>query len=297
MCKRGAAVVNLDRRFADYKSDNHAWITLITGEYYPDILPRACELYKPVLVVFGHVLRSAHSATDFFLRLNDERPLWMRIQLMRVFRKYVSPNTPVEMLKRKTWAQKICDEFGGQFRAIAEVQKAFESRPLPDEALCAVLWEYKDRGKKGYDLTERIFQLLREKLPQLTIVGPERAGKDILLGDIFENYTKPDRPVDFVIFENEKPLAVGLARYDSDRGGAQEDDRTGQYRDCAQEVIAYTDAHGMNAKVIFVNDGPGLLLGSMWDDYAYLEDSWNRRVKVVTLRMIADRITYEWLVE
>ena len=132
--------MNSDRRFADYKSDNHAWITLITGEYYPDILPRACELYKPVLVVFGHVLRSA-------------------------------------------------------------------------------------------------------------------------------------------------------------RGGAQEDDRTGQYRDCAQEVIAYTDAHGMNAKVIFVNDGPGLLLGSMWDDYAYIEDSWNRRVKVVTLRMIADRITYEWLVE
>ena len=50
--------MNLDRCFADYKSDNRAWITLITGEYYPDILPRACELYKPVLVVFGHVLRS-----------------------------------------------------------------------------------------------------------------------------------------------------------------------------------------------------------------------------------------------
>lgn len=151
--------------------------------------------------------------------------------------------------------------------------------------------------EKVIDLTERLFRLLREKLPQLTIVGPERAGKDILLGDIFENYTKPDRPVDFVIFENEKPLSVGLARYDSDRGGAQEDDRIGQYRDCAREVIAYADAHGTNTKIIFVNDGPGLLLGSMWDDYASLENTWSRRVKVVTLRMIADRITYEWLVE
>ena len=286
-----------ERSFGDYKSDNYAWITLATGEYYPDILPQACELYTPVLVMFGQLLRSVHSSTDFFMHLTDVRVPWMRIQLMRVFRKYVSPDTPVEMLKRKSSAQKICEEFGGRFRTIVEVQKAFESRPLPDEALCAVLWEYKDRGKKGYDMTERMFQLLREKLPQLTIVGPERAGKDVLLGDVFENYPKPDRPVDFVIFENETVLGVGLARYDSDRGGAQEDDRTGQYRDCAQEVVAYTDALGMNTKVIFVNDGPGLLLGSMWDDYAYIEETWHRRVKVVTLRMITDRITYEWLVE
>ena len=71
-----------------------------------------------------------------------------------VFRKYVSPNTPVEMLKKKTKATWICEEFGKGFRPIVEVQKAFLSRPMPDEALCAVLWEYKDRGKKGYDLTE-----------------------------------------------------------------------------------------------------------------------------------------------
>ena len=55
-----------ERSFGNYKSDNYAWITLITGEYYPDILPQACELYKPVLVMFGQVLRSAHSSTDFF---------------------------------------------------------------------------------------------------------------------------------------------------------------------------------------------------------------------------------------
>ena len=38
--------------FKDYKEDGHNWITLSTGEYYPDILPDACELYKPVLVLF-----------------------------------------------------------------------------------------------------------------------------------------------------------------------------------------------------------------------------------------------------
>ena len=48
-------------------------------------------------------------------------------------------------------------------------------------------------------------------------------------------------------------LAIGLARYDSDRGGAQEDDRTGQYREVAQEIIGYTDSHGMqHIKVIYV---------------------------------------------
>ncbi len=47
--------------------------------------------------------------------------------------------------------------------------------------------------------------------------------------------------------------------------------------------------------VIFLNDGPGLLLGSMWDDYAYLERSWPGKIIVTTLRMVPERITLEWL--
>jgi hypothetical protein len=166
---------------------------------------------------------------------------------------------------------------------------------MPDEALCAVLWEYKDRGKKGYDLTERLFTIIRENYKDLHIIGPERAGKDVILGEIFEGYPKPDRPVDFVLYHNETPVAVGLARYDSDRGGAQEDDRTGQYRDCANEVLGYAHQQGLAIKVIFLNDGPGLLLGSMWQDYTYIEDSWPGLVKVVTLRMVTERITLDWL--
>lgn len=219
----------------------------------------------------------------------------MRVQLARVFRKYASPETPVEMLKKKSAADKICEQFGMGFRRIADVQKAFATRPLPDEALCAILWEYKDRGRKGYDLTEKLFMVLREQFPTLTIIGPERAGRDVPLGKVFRRYPKPDRPIDFVISEGENVLAVGLARYDSDRGGAQEDDRTGGYRDCAQEVLSYTRQHGLKTKVIFLNDGPGLLLGSMWNDYAYLESSWPGLVKVVTLRMVPERISLAWL--
>jgi hypothetical protein len=283
------------RSFADYKEEGHLWITLATGEYYPDILPLACELYTPVLVLFGQMLERAHSSTDLFMAISSVNEQWMRIQLSRVFRKYVSPETPVEMLKKKSAASHICEHFGAGFRAVQEVQKAFRSRPIADEAICAVLWEYKDRGKKGYDLTERLFAILRERLPDLRVIGPERAGKDVLLGEVFPDYPKPDRPVDFVIIDGDVILAVGLARYDSDRGGAQEDDRPGQYRDCAQEILRYADSKGMPTKVIFLNDGPGLLLGSMWNDYAYIENYWPGRAIVATLRMIPERITMEWL--
>lgn len=283
--------------FADYKADARNWITLASGEYYPDILEDACELYKPVLVLFGQLLKSSESSNRLFLQIAEQTDGWMRVQLARVFRKYVSPETPVEMLKQKSKAQKICDEFGKGFRPIQKVQAAFVSRPLPDEALCAVLWEYKDRGKKGYDLTERFFSLFRSTFPDLQITGPERAGKDVLLGQVFEKYPKPDRPVDFVIYDDAKKevLAIGLARYDSDRGGAQEDDRTGGYHNCADEILAYAKKRGLRTKVIFINDGPGLLLGSMWNDYAHLERSRPGKILVATLRMIPERISREWL--
>jgi hypothetical protein len=166
---------------------------------------------------------------------------------------------------------------------------------MPDEALCAILWEYKDRGQKGYNLTERLFSIVRERFPSLQISGPERAGKDVILGELFDDYPKPDRPVDFVLSCKGKPVAIGLARYDSDRGGAQEDDRTGQYRDCATEILEYSKKKGLSLKLIFLNDGPGLLLGSMWKDYAYLENMSPNSVKVVTLRMIPERIKMKWL--
>ena len=28
-----------EKKFGDYKAEGHAWITLASGEYYPDILP------------------------------------------------------------------------------------------------------------------------------------------------------------------------------------------------------------------------------------------------------------------
>lgn len=281
--------------FASYKPNGSDWITLATGEYYPDILPKACELYKPVLVLFGELLKTSYSSEDLFKKIIDETS-WMMIQLSRVFRKYVSPETPVEMLKMKNKMDEIIGTFGKGFRKISEVQSAFNKRPIPDEALCALLYEYKDRGKKGYDLTESLFYQFRKQFPKYQFTGPERAGQDIRLGEVWDDIPKKDRPVDFVIKDKKgNVVAIGLARYDSDRGGAQEDDRTGGYRECAAEIITYCKSHKLKTKVIFINDGPGLLLGSMWDDYSKLEAMFNGKVIVATLRMIPERITEEWL--
>lgn len=286
------------RTFRDYSpSERRNFITLSTGEYYPDILEDACRLYSPVLSTFSTLLHHAASSSALFKDISLVPNQWMRTQLCRVFRKYVSPETPVEMLKKNTKAQQICDEFGEGFRPVHVVQEKFDSRPMPDEAICAVLWEYKDRGKKGYDLTEKFFDLMQARFPNLNIWGPKRSGADVQPTTFWKDYPNKSRPLDFVISSNDNKTiyAVGLARYDSDRGGAQEDDRTGGYKNCADEILSYVHSHGLNTKVIYLNDGPGLLLGSMWEDYSRIEERYPGEVIVVTLRMIEERLTEKWL--
>jgi len=139
------------KTFGDYKAEGHKWITLATGEYYPDILKDACELHKPVLVAFSQLLKSSESSIRLFMRIAEESDGWMRVQLARVFRKYVSPDTPVKKLGANIDVQRICDRFGKRFRPIREVHAAFASRPIPDEAMCAILWEYREDGTMRKD--------------------------------------------------------------------------------------------------------------------------------------------------
>lgn len=286
------------RNFRDYKPEERQnYITLSTGEYYPDVLIDACRLYLPVLETFSQMLRSSGSSEELFMSISNAPNQWMRIQLCRVFRKYVSPEIPVEMLKKKAKARWICRTFGERFRPVNEVQERFNSRPVPDEALCALLWEYKARGQKGYSLTDKFFDMIQDKFPDMCIWGPRGAGADVQATSIWSNYPNNSRPLDFVIASKDKKTiyAVGLARYDGDRGGAQEDDRTGGYKNCADEVLEYIHTHGLKTKVIFLNDGPGLLLGSMWEDYSRIEERHPGEVKVITLRMVAERLNESWL--
>lgn len=285
-----------DDGFRGCSEDRAKWITAADGELYPDYLPAALDLYRPVIEHFGELLEAATSAEDLLRRIVSVSGR-ERVQLLRVFRKYCSPKTPVEMLKVKNKVDAIIDAFSADFRPLAEVREAFASRPIDDEALCALLWEYKDRGKKGYDLTEILFAKVEFAFPELACLGPKRAGADIPIGTLFPDYPHPSHPVDFALVDEETHavVAFGFARYDSDRGGAQEDDRINNYRHVLSEFKEYAVRTGVRSRLIFVNDGPGLTLGSMWEDYVELEGRWPERVRVVTLKMFDGRITREWL--
>jgi hypothetical protein len=294
------------KTFADYKDEGYLWITLAPGQYYPDYLNDASNYFEPILVMFGQLVASSHSSSQLFTRISGV-PSPTRNQLQRVFRRYVCPELPVELTKRKRNAESIAAQFESNFRPIQEVHAAFLSRPVRDEAISALLWEHMRRGQSGYDLTGQFFTLFRSLFPDLTITGPIGAGRDVLLGSVFGDtsasgtnyppYPNPNRPVDFVIYDKDglDVLAIGLARYDSNRGGAQEDDRIGGYRECATEILTYAKNSELRIKVIFLNDGPGLLAGSMWNDYARIEQLWPGKAVVLTLRMVRDRLTREWL--
>ena len=62
---------NVPKSFSDYKDNAHNWITLVTGEYYPDILNDACLLYEPVLVMFGQLLKASESSPRLFLLISQ----------------------------------------------------------------------------------------------------------------------------------------------------------------------------------------------------------------------------------
>ena len=55
-------------KFSDYKDEGENWVTLATGEFYPDILVDACNLYRPVLALFSQLLKSSESSSRLFLQ-------------------------------------------------------------------------------------------------------------------------------------------------------------------------------------------------------------------------------------
>lgn len=289
-----------EKLFGDYKSSAHDYITSQERPYFPDYLEDAKELYSHVFSRFGELLNSSASSTDLLKNINAESGD-IRIQLLRCFRKYVSPMTSVEMLKVKAKMAQVVSGFGASFRDVQEVRHKFSKRPVDDEALAAVLWEHHDRGTPGYILTREFFDTFEEMFDhKYLIAGPREAGADVQLATVFPKFSEIV-PADFVIARKEDtyPLVVGFAHYDSDRGGSQEDDRTGGNQDKVEKIMAYAARRRVPLRVLFVNDGPGLLLGSMWDDYGRLEAGNivddELRVMVLTLKMIPERLNLDWL--
>jgi hypothetical protein len=283
--------------FGDYKDKGQEWITFVEADYYPDYLEPAKEKYEEDMAEFGKLIERANSSADVLRIINKE---WtttnkQRTQLLRIFRRYISPDTSVEMMKKKKNESMVVDDFGHKFRDIEKVRENWNSRPQPDETLAALLDQHSDRGFKGYWVEEQVFQWFEENFEdRFNLEGPRGAGRDINLSDVFDGYPNKT-PADFVLFgPSGEPELVGFARYDSDRGGAQEDDRTGGNENVVKNLTEYSEENDLDIKILFVNDGPGLLLGSMWEDYARIEAS-AENVKVCTLKMLDGRISEDWV--
>ncbi len=284
------------KSFKDYKYVAEKYITFVDSEFYPDYIEKAKLIYSDILKQFYNLVHASNSSKDLLLKITEVKGP-NRIQLLRVFRKYVSPDTSVEMLKVKKNIPKNILEFGDRFRDINEVRANLYDRDKPDPIIMALLYEYKDRGQKGYELTETFFIWFEQNFgEEYEIKGPRRAGKDIILSAELDGFEHPT-PADFIIYRKSDnlPLIVGFARYDSDRGGAQEDDRTSGNRDKITLIREYASIRNLPLKVLFINDGPGLLLGSMWEDYIQIENYGNGRAMVSTLKMLPERLTKEWI--
>ena len=84
---------------------------------------------------------------------------------------------------------------------------------------------------------------------------------------------------------NNEIVAVGFSRYDSTRGGAQSDDRTGGNSLKVQKLKSYKICSGKIIKIIFLSDGPGLIHNDTWKETCMLADSWEDNVRVTTLKI------------
>lgn len=279
------------KKFSELWPEAGTWITPGVTQPFPNYLAAATERYAPAMAKFKVLLKESASSEDLFERIHEIGDPELRISLIRIFRRYVSPSSPVELLKRRALKEANVQTFSTLFRPLPEVRAAFQSRPLPDQALAAVLWEHQERGKPGATLTEEFFAWVEKNLEGISI----RGGRDINLQTIFPDYPKK-RGVDFVMSDPDgKVVAVGFLHYDSDRGGAQEADRVGQYREAAEEIVQYLSRRGELAKLVFINDGPGLLAGAMWRRYGELEELFPYRIQVNTMRMLQSRLTMDWL--
>ena len=256
-------------------------------------------MYSGLLDKFIELTKTSKNSTELLLAICREPntpPVKLRNRLLQVFRRYVSPDTDHERLSKMNQIKSIIEHYGFGFRPIEVVREKLSSRPYPDDALLALLYEYSTRGKKGYDLTEMFFEWFEVRFAgEYLIEGPRRAGKDLALSGVLKDYTKT-APIDFLITRlNGSLIAAGFARYDSTRGGAQGDDRTGNNHDKMVEIQTEGRRLGLAPKIIFINDGPGLVHRDLWEGSAVLEREGGSSVMVCSLKMLDSRLTKEWL--
>jgi hypothetical protein len=268
---------------------------------FPEVLDILREKYDNAIDIFCELIIASDTSAELLNRIRDaSRDADERMALLKMFRRCVSPILDTETTKKikKISTSQLIEAYGGTFKPIAKMKNQFTDLPQEHKyALAALIGEYDTRGQLGYQLTGLFFDWFEESFESsYNIQGPRGAGRDIELSKIFPEF-KGSYPCDFVIRRtcDSRVLAIGFARYDSTRGGAQSDDRTGGNANKVEKAKAFEDQTKTTFKLIFLSDGPGLMHRDTWEEACALDGQLNGRVRVTTLKLAPKRISSEWL--
>lgn len=285
-------------------SDPSSIITPIDAAIrFPEILSICNQKYHEDIKLFKFLVNISSSSSELLKNIRSQQiNKDSRMSLLKIFRRSVSPVLDTEMSKkiRTVSTEFLISSVGHTFKSIDILKDQFNQLSQDQEsALAALIGEYDNRGKLGYILTGMFFDWFEETHDEHFIIeGPRGAGPDIELSSILSNFND-SYPCDFIIREKKSKIlrAVGFARYDSTRGGAQSDDRTGGNSDKVHKAINYEKRTGKSFKIIFLSDGPGLIHRDTWAESCNLDGLWNGNVRVSTLKTAPQRINTEWLTQ
>lgn len=283
-------------------TDKESIVTAIdNAPRFPEILTIQQNKYADSISLFKTLVARASSSAELLetirgpsIKKDD------RMSLLKMFRRCVSPVIDTEKAKKikaiKT--ESLVSNYGHTFKSIEVLQRQMaDLDDLSTAALASLIGEYDTRGQSGYELTLRFFNWFNQRFDdEFSIEGPVGAGRDIELSSIFTDY-KGSFPCDFVIrrLSDGNVVAVGFARYDSTRGGAQSDDRTGGNSNKVDKAIEFCRATDNLFKILFVSDGPGLTHNDTWQEACELDGAWDGNSRVTTLKTADIRVTSDWL--
>lgn len=284
-------------------ADRQSIITAIdNGIRFPEVVTVMLRKYSAHIDCFSQLIAESKSSAELLGKIRDPGvPKGRRMALLKMFRRCVSGVCDTEATKKvtKVSTQALVDAYGHTFTPIQTLKAHFRSLDASERAALAVLiGEYDNRGEFGYVLTGQFFDWFESSFKdRFVIEGPRGAGRDVELSSVLDGFDS-SCPCDFIIrrARDRAVLGIGFARYDSTRGGAQSDDRTGGNKDKVAMIRSHCTDRSIGLKIVFLADGPGLAHEDTWREACALDSSWDDRVRVITLKTAASRLTEEWLV-
>lgn len=288
-------------RYLDTVSNPSSIVTAIDSAVrFPEILQLRLDKYRDDVEAFCRLVAEASSSAALLDSIRSTAyPAARRMAFLKMFRRAVAPVIDTEMAKKMSVPTKsLVENYGATFKPIAKLREQFAGLSTDNKAaLAALIGEYDDRGQVGYALTGLFFDWFEERFKGvMTIEGPRGAGRDIELATVLPGFVG-DYPCDFVIRRvgTREVLAIGFARYDATRGGAQSDDRTGGNSYKVTTAREYCKRSGDALRILFLADGPGLAHRDTWHAATLLDGDWDGNVRVTTMKIAEQRVTADWL--